>query len=58
MSQVKWEGVYPALLTPFKRDDTVDFDMFKLNLNAQVKAGIDGIVIGGSLGEASTLLKE
>jgi 1-pyrroline-4-hydroxy-2-carboxylate deaminase len=58
MSQVKWEGVYPALLTPFKKDDTIDFDMFKLNLNAQVKAGIDGIVIGGSLGEASTLLKE
>lgn len=58
MSQVKWEGVYPALLTPFKKDDTIDFDMFKLNLDAQVIAGIDGIVIGGSLGEASTLLKE
>ena len=58
MSQVKWEGVYPALLTPFKKDDTIDFDMFKLNLDAQVNAGIDGIVIGGSLGEASTLLKE
>ena len=58
MSQVKWEGVYPALLTPFKKDDTIDFDMFKLNLDAQVSAGIDGIVIGGSLGEASTLLKE
>ncbi|HTB25431.1 MAG TPA: dihydrodipicolinate synthase family protein [Puia sp.] len=58
MSQVKWEGVYPALLTPFKKDDTIDFDMFKLNLDAQVNAGIDGIVIGGSLGEASTLLRE
>jgi dihydrodipicolinate synthase/N-acetylneuraminate lyase len=58
MSQVKWEGVYPALLTPFKKDDMIDFDMFRLNLNAQVNAGIDGIVIGGSLGEASTLIKE
>ncbi len=58
MSEVKWEGVYPALLTPFKADDTIDFEMFKLNLDAQVNAGINGIVIGGSLGEASTLLKE
>ncbi len=58
MSQVKWEGVYPALLTPFKKDDTIDYDMFKLNLDAQLNAGIDGIVIGGSLGEASTLLRE
>ena len=58
MSVVKWEGVYPALLTPFKADDTIDFEMFKLNLKAQINAGIHGIVIGGSLGEVSTLLKE
>lgn len=51
-----WQGVYPALLTPFNSDDTIDFDMFKLNLDAQLDAGIDGIVMGGSLGEASTLL--
>ena len=30
--------------------------MFKINLDAQLDAGIDGIVLGGSLGEASTLL--
>jgi 1-pyrroline-4-hydroxy-2-carboxylate deaminase len=51
-----WQGVYPALLTPFNADDTIDFKMFKLNLDAQLGAGIDGIVMGGSLGEASTLL--
>jgi len=51
-----WRGVYPALLTPFTADDNIDFEMFKINLNAQLNAGIDGIVIGGSLGEASTLL--
>jgi 4-hydroxy-tetrahydrodipicolinate synthase len=57
MSQIKWQGVYPALLTPFKKDETIDFEMFKLNLDAQVEAGIEGIVIGGSLGESSTLEK-
>ncbi len=56
MTIPKWEGVYPALLTPFTKNDTIDLEMFKLNLNAQLDAGIDGIVMGGSLGEASTLL--
>ncbi|MEO6316967.1 MAG: dihydrodipicolinate synthase family protein [Chitinophagaceae bacterium] len=58
MAIPKWLGVYPAMLTPFKADDTIDFDMFTVNLNAQLAAGIDGVVMGGSLGEASTLLNE
>lgn len=55
MSVELWKGMYPALLTPFKTDGSVDFDMFKTNLDAQLEAGISGIIIGGSLGEASTL---
>ena len=58
MTIPKWEGVYPAMLTPFTKDDTIDFEMFKLNVNAQLDAGVDGLVVGGSLGEASTLLAE
>lgn len=56
--QVEWKGIYPALLTPFKPDDSIDYDLFGLNLNAQLDAGIDAIVIGGSLGEASTLQRD
>ena len=56
MSTVSWKGVYPAVLTPFKKDDSIDFDMFQKNTIAQLDAGVDGIVLGGSLGEASTLL--
>lgn len=52
---VNWQGVYPALLTPFKSDDTIDFNLFQKNLQAQVDAGIDGAVLSGSLGEASTV---
>jgi 4-hydroxy-tetrahydrodipicolinate synthase len=55
MASVNWQGVYPALLTPFKKDDTVDFDIFQKNLQFQVEAGIEGAVLSGSLGEASTL---
>ena len=55
MNTVTWKGVYPAILTPFKSDDSIDFKTFKLNVEAQLDAGIDGIILAGSLGEASTL---
>jgi 4-hydroxy-tetrahydrodipicolinate synthase len=52
---VKWEGVYPALLTPFTANDNLDLPLFEKNLHAQLDAGVHGFIIGGSLGEASTL---
>lgn len=55
---VHWKGIYPAVLTPFKKDDSIDFDTFDINTKAQLDAGVDGIILGGSLGEASTLLNE
>ncbi len=55
MPNFEWKGVFPALLTPFTADDQVDLTMFEKNLDAQVDAGIHGIIIAGSLGEASTL---
>ena len=56
MAFPNWTGVYPALLTPFNQHEEIDFDLFAKNLEAQVEAGVDGIVLGGSLGEASTLI--
>src|SRR5690606_33175223 len=50
-----WRGVYPALLTPFTAEGTIDYDMFKKNFLAQVDAGVSGVIIAGSLGEVSTL---
>lgn len=55
MSSFQWKGVFPALLTPFDANDQVDLAMYEKNLDAQVEAGVRGIIIGGSLGEASTL---
>jgi dihydrodipicolinate synthase/N-acetylneuraminate lyase len=54
----EWKGVFPALLTPFRQDDTLDMKIFQMNLDAQVEAGIRGVIIGGSLGEASVLTIE
>jgi dihydrodipicolinate synthase/N-acetylneuraminate lyase len=58
MATITWKGVYPALLTPFTKDDAIDLKTFKTNLDAQVDAGVKGIILGGSLGEASSLSNE
>jgi len=58
MHTIPWEGVFPAMLTPFTKDDKPDFALFEKNINAQVEAGSEGLIVGGSLGEASTLTNE
>ena len=52
---IDWTGVFPALTTKFTADDTLDLPLFDKNLQAQLDAGINGIVLGGTLGEASVL---
>jgi len=52
---VQWKGVMPAVTTKFTDKDTLDLKMFETNINAQLDAGVHGIVLGGTLGEASTL---
>lgn len=55
---IQWKGVMPAVTTNFTADDKLDFKMFEKNLDAQLDAGIEGVILGGTLGEASTLLEE
>lgn len=55
---IEWKGVFPALTTKFTSDDKLDFVMFEKNLKAQLDAGVDGIILGGTLGEASVLSNE
>jgi len=52
---VKWEGIYPAITTQFSSGGELDLKMFEINLQAQLEAGIDGIILGGTLGESSVL---
>lgn len=51
----EWMGVFPALTTKFTGNDELDLPLFEKNLNAQLAAGVNGIVLGGTLGEASVL---
>ncbi|MDL5511759.1 dihydrodipicolinate synthase family protein [Arenibacter sp. M-2] len=56
--QINWEGVMPAVTTKFTKEDTLDLKMFELNIQAQLEAGVSAIILGGTLGEASTLTDE
>ncbi|MFD2101563.1 dihydrodipicolinate synthase family protein [Flagellimonas iocasae] len=55
---INWEGVMPAVTTKFTSEDKLDLAMFEKNIKAQIDAGVHGIILGGTLGEASTLEKE
>lgn len=52
---IEWKGIFPAFTTKFTAADELDLPLFGKNLQAQLDAGIDGIILGGSLGEASVL---
>jgi dihydrodipicolinate synthase/N-acetylneuraminate lyase len=56
--QIDWKGVFPAITTKFTADDQLDLPLFEKNLNAQLDAGVNGIILGGTLGEASVLSTE
>lgn len=55
---IQWKGVFPALTTKFTSDDKLDFPLFEKNLHAQLEAGVEGVILGGTLGEASVLSNE
>jgi len=50
-----WNGVMPAITTPFTADGEVDHDFLASHALWMLEAGCTGIVALGSLGEAATL---
>ena len=55
---IVWKGVFPALTTKFTAKDELDLKLFDKNLKFQLASGVDGVILGGSLGEASVLTVE
>jgi 4-hydroxy-tetrahydrodipicolinate synthase len=49
------EGVLPALITPFTKDNRVDKDGIRQNIEFLVDGGVSGVVPCGTTGEAATL---
>src|SRR5512143_2653099 len=54
LPSMKWQGVLPALTTPFKPDFSVDADLLVKQVDALVRAGCNGVVALGSLGEGGS----
>lgn len=55
MSALDLRGTYTALVTPFKKDLSIDFDKFKKLIDFQIANGVDGVVVCGSTGESATM---
>jgi len=53
-----WKGVFPAVTTKFTKEDNLDLETFRLNIAAQLAAGVSGVILGGTLGEASSLTND
>jgi len=52
---LKIEGVYPALITPFTKDDEVDKEGLRRLVEYAIEGGVAGIVPCGTTGESATL---
>lgn len=50
-----WQGVIPAITTPFTREGAIDHAFLAEHARQMIAAGCTGIVPLGSLGEAATL---
>ncbi|MBN2110277.1 MAG: 4-hydroxy-tetrahydrodipicolinate synthase [Methanosarcinaceae archaeon] len=50
-----FEGVLPALVTPFSRDNSIDSESFRNIVSFVENGGVSGIVACGTTGESATL---
>ena len=52
---VNWKGVFPAITTQFRRDQSLDLAATAKHLEAMIRAGIHGVVLLGTVGENTAL---
>lgn len=50
-----WTGVFPAVTTQFRRDQSLDLPATTRHLEALIASGVSGLVVCGSLGENQSL---
>ena len=54
----QWRGIFPAVTTKFDANENLDIPAMERHFEFLIANGVDGLVTGGSLGEASTLTLE
>ncbi|MBR6757412.1 MAG: 4-hydroxy-tetrahydrodipicolinate synthase [Bacteroidaceae bacterium] len=55
MARINLRGMGVALITPFKEDESIDFDALARLLDYQIQNGTDYLVVLGTTGETPTL---
>lgn len=53
--QLHWTGVFPAVTTQFKQDQSLDLPATARHLDAIMASGVSGLIMCGSLGENQTM---
>lgn len=56
--KVEWKGVYPAVSTQFRQDQSIDLDATQTVIDNQIKDGVNGIICLGTVGENCALYPE
>jgi len=58
MGKFRLEGVYSAITTPFRADETLDEKALRNEIEYQIKCGVNGVVVCSTPGEISVLSLE
>ena len=53
-----WNGVFPAVTTQFRKDQSLNLEGTARHLEALIESGVSGLIVLGSLGENMALEKE
>jgi 4-hydroxy-tetrahydrodipicolinate synthase len=58
MSEPFWQGVFPAITTQFKRDQSIDLEATARHAEVLIDSGVAGLIFLGSLGENQPMRRE
>ena len=50
-ASAKWRGSWPAVVTPFSEDGSIDEAAFRQNIRMLIEDRVHGIVVAGTTGE-------
>src|SRR3989442_15055661 len=53
--KVNWQGVFPAMTTQFRQDQSLDLPATAKHLETMMRAGIHGVILLGTVGENTAL---
>lgn len=58
MTKLHWQGVFPAVTTQLKKDQSLDLEATARHVTALIESGVTGLIMLGSLGENQSLAPE